>query len=152
MTLKSDARFEEKVTYGLENDIEEFGKFLPEYSNVSKLGLWWGTFIQSRKLFCLKFTEELCIITMKNDAKFEEEMTCLFKIDNTIWRILTREFKCLKDLHFNGLPLIKVYRFWDKKVQKSYVWWHWRLTQNLKENQLVLIWQIFTGWKIAISF
>ena len=28
----------------------------------------------------LKFTEELCVMTMKNDAKFEEELTC-FKID-----------------------------------------------------------------------
>ena len=25
--------------------------------------------------------EELCIMTMKNDAKSEEEMTCHFKID-----------------------------------------------------------------------
>ena len=29
----------------------------------------------------LKFTEELCVTTMKNDAKFEEELTCRFKID-----------------------------------------------------------------------
>ena len=29
----------------------------------------------------LKFTGELCVITMKNDAKFEEELTCQFKID-----------------------------------------------------------------------
>ena len=29
----------------------------------------------------LKFTEELCVITMKNDAKFEEELTYRFKID-----------------------------------------------------------------------
>ena len=29
----------------------------------------------------LKSTEELCVITMKNDAKFEEELTCHFKID-----------------------------------------------------------------------
>ena len=29
----------------------------------------------------LKFTEELCIMAMKNDAKFEEELTCYFKID-----------------------------------------------------------------------
>ena len=29
----------------------------------------------------LKFTEELCVITMKNDAKFEEELTCRFKFD-----------------------------------------------------------------------
>ena len=29
----------------------------------------------------LKFTEELCVMTMKNDAKFEEELTCRFKIE-----------------------------------------------------------------------
>ena len=29
----------------------------------------------------LKYTEELCVMTMKNDTKFEEELTCCFKID-----------------------------------------------------------------------
>ena len=29
----------------------------------------------------LKSTEELSVMTMKNDAKFEEELTCQFKID-----------------------------------------------------------------------
>ena len=29
----------------------------------------------------LKVTEELCILTIKKDAKFEEELTCNFKID-----------------------------------------------------------------------
>ena len=29
----------------------------------------------------LKFTEGLCIMRMKNDVKFEEELTCRFKID-----------------------------------------------------------------------
>ena len=29
----------------------------------------------------LKFTGELCVMTMKNDARFEEELTCQFKID-----------------------------------------------------------------------
>ena len=58
----------------------------------------------------------------------------------------------------NGIFLIKVYNFWAEKVQKSYVWWHWRLMQNLKENWLVLPkmtwgnWQIFADWKIAILF
>ena len=28
----------------------------------------------------LKFTEELCVVTLKNDAKFEEELTCCFKL------------------------------------------------------------------------
>ena len=29
----------------------------------------------------LKFTGEICVMAMKNDAKFEEELTCQFKID-----------------------------------------------------------------------
>ena len=29
----------------------------------------------------LKFAEELCVMIMKNDAKFGEELTCHFKTD-----------------------------------------------------------------------
>ena len=29
----------------------------------------------------LKFTGKFCVMTMKNVAKFEEELTCQFKID-----------------------------------------------------------------------
>ena len=29
----------------------------------------------------LKFTGEFCVMTMQNDAKIEEELTCQFKID-----------------------------------------------------------------------
>ena len=29
----------------------------------------------------LKFTGELCVMAMKIDAKFEEELNCQFKID-----------------------------------------------------------------------
>ena len=60
---------------------EEFGKFSPEHLKVSKLGLWWDPFNQSRKGMTLKFTEELCVMTMKNNAKFEEELTFHFKTD-----------------------------------------------------------------------
>ena len=37
--------------------------------------------VQSRKGMTLKFAEELCVMTMKNNAKFEEELTCHFKTD-----------------------------------------------------------------------
>ena len=59
---------------------QKFGTFSLEHLKVSKLGLWWDPFVQSRKRMSLKFTEELCAIKMKN-AKFEEELTCLFNID-----------------------------------------------------------------------
>ena len=40
-----------------------------------------GIFIQSKKYVSLKLTGELCVMTMKNDAKFKIELTCQFKID-----------------------------------------------------------------------
>ena len=64
------------------------------------------------------------------------------------WQIWTQALKNLKKLHLNRLLLIKIY-VWAKKEQRSYVWFHWKLMQNFKENWLVLskvawrIWQIF---------
>ena len=46
---------------------------------IGKLGLWWDPLTQIRKSMSLKFTEELCVMAMKDDEKFEE-LTC-FKID-----------------------------------------------------------------------
>ena len=75
---------------------------------------------------------------LKNDEKSEEELTCCFKIDIRNLTNLTKALESLKNVHFNGLFLIKVYNILAKKVQRSYVWWHWRLMKNLKENWLVL--------------
>ena len=54
----------------------------------------------------LKFTGEFYGMTMRNDAKFEEELTCQFEIG---MRNLTRAFENVKNLHFNGFLLNKVY-------------------------------------------
>ena len=62
---------------------EEFGRFSPEHSKVSKLGLWLDPFIQSRKYMSLKFTGESCVMTVENNEKVEEKLTCQFKIDMT---------------------------------------------------------------------
>ena len=48
---------------------------------MPKLGLSWDPFAQSRKGMTLKFTEELCVMVMKNNAEFKEELTCNFKTD-----------------------------------------------------------------------
>ena len=73
MTLKCDAKFEEKIACCLENDIRNM--FLPEHAKDSKLGLWQDPFIQSRKCMSSKFRVELCVMTIKNNAKLEEELT-----------------------------------------------------------------------------
>ena len=77
---------------------------------------------------------------LKRDTKFEEESTCRFKID----------IKNLTNFDLSTRLLNKVYIVWAKKVQRSYLSWHWRVMQNLKKNWLVAwkmtwgIWQIFT--------
>ena len=48
MTLKSYAKFEERLTCGLKKDMRNF-KFPPQHLKVSKLELWWDPFVQSRK-------------------------------------------------------------------------------------------------------
>ena len=64
-------------------------------------------------------------------------------------RILIRALESLKNLHFNTL-LGKLHLFWTKKIQRSYLSWHWSVMQNLEENRHVIsklswgIWQILT--------
>ena len=47
-------------------------------------------------------------MTMKNDAKFEEELTCQFKIDMNSMKFGPSTGKS-QNLHFSGLLLNKVY-------------------------------------------
>ena len=58
---------------------------------------------------------------MKNGAKIEEELASQFKTDMSSWQILIQALKNLKNLHFNGLLLTKVYNVWPKKVHETYV-------------------------------
>ena len=48
-----------------------------------KTDLWFDSrnLANFQQCMSLKFTEELCVKTMKNVANFEEELTCCFKID-----------------------------------------------------------------------
>ena len=57
-----------------------FCKFSPKHTKVSKLGLLLGPFMQSRKYMSLELTGELSIMTMENDAKLENELTCQLTI------------------------------------------------------------------------
>ena len=48
-------------------------------------------------------------MTMKNDAKIEEELTCQFKIDMRNLTNFDPSTQKSQNLHFNGLLLNKVY-------------------------------------------
>ena len=81
MALKIDAKFERKLTCTYKNDMKNLANLHQSILKVWELGLWWDPFIQSRKRTSLKFTGELCVMTIKSDAKFEVELTFQFKID-----------------------------------------------------------------------
>ena len=70
---------------------------------MSKLELLWDPLAQSRKCMTLKITEELCVMAMKNNAKFEEEFTCHFKTDNRNLTNFDSSTKKSKKLLFNWL-------------------------------------------------
>ena len=49
------------------------------------------------------------------------------------------------NFYFDTLHLLKVYKISAKKLQRSYVSWHWRRTQNLKKSlvsKMTRIWWI----------
>ena len=83
------------------------------------------------------------------DAKFEEKLICCFKNDKNLVNF-DLSIQNSQNLHFDRFLLCKVHNVWLKKVQWSYLSWHWRVMQNLKKNWLVVwkmtwgIWQIFT--------
>ena len=70
----------------------------------------------------LKFDQELCAMTMKNDARSEEELTCHFKIDiRNLTTTFDQPLKSLKNLNFNWLLLTKINSALAKKVHSSYL-------------------------------
>ena len=68
-----------KTDQWFEKRHEKFGKFSAEYLKCQN---WNFDGIQSKKCMTLKSTEELCVMTMNNNAKFEEEFTFHFKTDS----------------------------------------------------------------------
>ena len=131
MTLKINAKFEEKLTLGSKNDMKNLVSFNAS-SGVWKCALWCATFVKRILCFSQKSTEELCVITLKNDAKFEEELT--YALKNGM-RNLANFHPTLESLE--SLTLTIVDNVWAKKLQRSYVSWHWKLMQYLKKNWMI---------------
>ena len=81
MALNTDAKFDGKLTCAFKNGMRNLANFDQSTFESLKIRLWWDLFVQSRKCTSLKFTGEFCVMKMKNDTKFEGELTCQFKID-----------------------------------------------------------------------
>ena len=111
MTLKSDAKFEEKVTCGLEND-KEFGKISTEHSKISKLELWWNLFVRASHLQRSYMSWQWRMI-----QKLKRNWHVVLKLTWGIWRIFTRALESLKNRVLMGSLWPKYIMFELKKCK-----------------------------------
>ena len=81
MTLKTDTKFEEKLTLSSKNDMRNLVN--TNVSSSKSENLHFNMLLLSKVYYvwAKKSVEELCVITVKNNAKFEEKPTCAFKND-----------------------------------------------------------------------
>ena len=69
MVLNIDATFEGELTCAFKNDMRNLTNFHQILFGTVKIGTLMGSFIQSTKFMSLRFTGEICVMTMKNDPK-----------------------------------------------------------------------------------
>ena len=50
------------------------------------------------------------------------------------------------NVYFDRLLLLKVHKISAKKVQRTYVTWHWRVMENSKKNQFVISKMTIISW------
>ena len=79
MTLTSDEKFEEKLICCLENDMRNLANLNQSTRGCQNLNFDGILLSKVDNVWTLKFAEELGVMGIKNNAKFEEELTCHFK-------------------------------------------------------------------------
>ena len=150
MALKSHAKYNKKVTCSLENDMKNLANFL---QNTCKCQNWDFDGILLSKVenawaYDLQGSYVSWYWTIMQNLKRNWLLSS--KLTWRTWQILTWALQNLKKVHFKWAAFDQSINVWADKIQTSYVWWHWRLMQNLKEKGLVLtkmtwgIWWIFT--------
>ena len=108
-----------KIHFCFQKWHEEFGKFQPEHSKVSKMGLWWDNFVQSRKCVSLKLTGSYLSWEWKKMQHWKRNWLFVSKLRWELWWILTWALKNLKNFHFNGLPFWPKYITFDMKKHRG---------------------------------
>ena len=75
---------------------------------------------------------------------------CFQKFHEEFSKFSAQHVQKSKNRDFDGILLSKVENLWAQNLQGKFVWWQWRMIQNLKRNWLVSskltwgIWQILT--------
>ena len=104
----------------------EFGEFWPQHSKVSKGCTLICSYCEKYIMFDLqKSIEDLSFMTLKNDAKFDEKLTCSLENDiRNLANFLKSTWKS-QNWDFHGILLSKVENAWAKNLHRSYVYKEW---------------------------
>ena len=141
MTLRSDAKFEEKLTLVSKIDMRnlvDFNGSSGKYENLhfDVLLLSEVYFVEAKKIQRSSGdnTEKWCKTLGGFDKCFEK------------WHEQFGEFWSntpkSQNVHFNGLLLTKVHNVWAKKLQRKYGSWHWIVMQYLMNNNWLVVWKM----------
>ena len=86
-------------------------------------------------------------MTLNSDVKFKKTWFVVSK-----WQEFSEfwsKHSSLKNLLFDWSTSCNVYNVWPKKVQRSYLSWHWGVMENLKKKNWLLVWKTRWGiWQI----
>ena len=100
---------------------DEFDKFWPKHSNVRKVFILMGSFWAKYRLFELKKYRGVIFHGTEEWCKIWKNWLVVSKLTWRIWRILTQALKSLKNFHFNGLLLSKVYILVELKKYRGVI-------------------------------
>ena len=148
MALNSDAKFEEKLTCCFENHMRNFASF---HQSTRKCQNWNfdGIFLsKAENIWAYNLQRSYDSWQWRMIQKLKRNLLVILKLTWGTSKILTRALESLKNLCFNWLRVTKVYIVWAAKVERSYLWWHWRVMQILKKNWLAVWKKAWEIWKI----
>ena len=144
MTLKSDAKFKEKLTSGFKYDMRNLVNFHPttqKSENFTSMGYFCPKYMR----FELKKYRGVIFHGTEQWCKIWKTLTLWFqKWHEELGELSSLEHPKVWKLYIDGLFLSKAYTVSVRKFQRNYVSWHWRVLQSLNENWLVA-WKMTQG-------
>ena len=134
MELNIDGKFEGKMTFAFKNTMRNLGNFHQSTWKSQNLDFDGILLSKVENVWAYNLQGTYLSWQRKKVQNWKRNWPFFSRLRWGLCWNLTGALENLKNLHFNGLSLIKVYNVWVKKVQRSYVWCQWILMQSLKEN------------------
>ena len=137
MTMKNDAKFEEKLTCHFKIYMRNLNEFWSEHLKVSEIFILMCSFWAKYILFELKKCRGVIFHETGEGYKIWRGIDLLFQNwHKEFYRFWPEYSKVSKSFTLMGSFWAKYILLELKKVQRSYFLWLWRVIQNLKKNWL----------------